>query len=182
MQQAKPFLSLLCAFVLLTPSGMLAADNPPKPDQNQPDTEPHGVVSRITKPYKPRELPPNSMANSNRIDALMRAGNLYLSLEDTVALALENNIDIAIQRYGPQIADAALMAAQAGGSARGVSTTVTAGPTSASVNATGTTPGTNQNAASQASVATSSAVGGAVLQSSGPAIPNLDPVLTAAAS
>src|SRR5207253_24095 len=104
-------------------------------------TEPHGVVSRVTKPYKPREIPPNSIANSNRIDSLMRAGNLYLSLEDTVALALENNIDIAIQRYGPQIADTAVMAAESGGSARGVSTTVTAGPSSASVNASGTTPG-----------------------------------------
>ena len=124
--------------------------------------------------------PPNNLNNSTRIESLLRAGNLYLSLQDTIALALENNLDIAIQRYGPQLADAALRPAQAGGFARGVSTSVTAGPSSASVSSTGTTPGANVSATALASNATASAVGASVISAGGPAIPNLDPVLTGA--
>ena len=96
-------------------------------------------------------MPSPSIANSGRLESLLRGGNLYLSMQDAIALALENNLDIAIQRYGPQIADAAVMQAEAGGFARGVSTSVTAGPSGATVSASGTTPGNNQNAASQAS-------------------------------
>jgi outer membrane protein TolC len=98
-------------------------------------------------------------------------------MQDTIALALENNLDIAIQRYGPQIAEAAVMQAEAGGFARGVNTTVLPGPSGATVSTSGTTPGTNQNAASTSSVATASAIGAGVLQTSGPAIPALDPTL-----
>jgi len=122
------------------------------------------------------------MANSTRLDSLLRAGNLYLSLQDAIALALENNLDIAIQRYTPQLAEAALAAAEAGAFARGVSTSVTAGPSSASVSSAGTTAGGNQSASAQASIANASAVGGSVLQSGGPAIPALDPSFGAAAT
>jgi hypothetical protein len=41
---------------------------------------------------------------------LLRAGRLYLSMQDCIALALENNLDIEIQRYGPEIADAQVCA------------------------------------------------------------------------
>src|SRR6185436_11149808 len=164
MRPLKPSLAIFCAFVMLFPAGGFAADE--------------GMFARISRPYRPQTVAANSLANSSRIESLLRAGNLYLSLQDAIALALENNIDLAIQRYGPQIADATVMQAEAGGFARGVSTTVTAGPTSATVNPSGTTPGTNQNAVSQASAATASAVGGGVLQSSGPNIPNLDPTFT----
>jgi outer membrane protein TolC len=61
--------------------------------------------------------PPAGLANSSRLDALLRGGNLYLSLQDAIALALENNLDIAIQRYAPRLADAALLRAKAGGGA-----------------------------------------------------------------
>src|SRR5262249_19101525 len=144
--------------------------------------KPHGFMGRLLYPYKTRPVAPISVANSNRLDSLLRAGNLYLSLQDTLALALENNLDIAIHRYGPQIADPVDLIAEARGLARGVSATVAAGPSSAIVNASGTVAGSNQNASSQASVATSSAVGGSVLSASGPSIPAHDPVLTGSAS
>jgi len=44
-------------------------------------------------------VPPVNVSNTSRIDALLRAGNLYLSLSDAIALALENNLDVEIQRY-----------------------------------------------------------------------------------
>ena len=82
-------------------------------------------------PYRQPDIAPIDLANSNRLDSLLRAGKLYLSLQDAIALALENNLDIEIQRYGPQIADANILRAKAGGFLRGVTTSVTAGPTSA---------------------------------------------------
>ncbi len=189
MNTARTYTALLCVQLMLAPAGSFAADkaaapDPPKPPNQAPAdphavaTEPSGVLAKITGPYRARTLPPPSLANSTRLDSLLRAGNLYLSLQDTIALALENNLDIEIQRYGPQLADAAVLQAESGGFARGVSTNVTAGPSSSSVTASGTAPGTNQNATSQASAGTASAVGGGVIQQSGPGIPSLDPVFT----
>ena len=157
----KSLVSLLCVGLLVMPAGAQT-----------------GVMSRISGAYRADQKPENDLTNSTRLEALMRSGNLYLSLQDAIALALENNLDIAIQRYGPQLANAAIELAQAGGFARGVSTNVTAGPASASVSSAGTTPGSTQVAGAASSTATSSAVGGSVLASSGPAIPSLDPTLT----
>src|SRR5581483_11058949 len=155
MHEMRSSLALLCAFLLLSPAGGFAADKPPdapqSPSQASKPTvemEPHGLLGRIERPFRARTVPPPSLANSGRLDALLRGGNLYLSLQDAIALALENNLDIAIQRYGPELADAAVLSAEAGGFARGVSTSVTAGPSGVSVSSSGTTPGTNQNAAS----------------------------------
>jgi outer membrane protein len=186
MSIPRQLTGLLCVFLLLAPGGAFAGDGPAAPPApitppDQAETHP-GWLGKITNPYRPMPVSPPNLANSGRLESLMRAGNIYLSLQDAIALALENNIDIEIQRYGPQIADAAVLLAEAGGFARGVSTTVTAGPASASVSSAGTTPGSNQNATSQASAGTASAVGGSVIQQSGPSLPNLDPMLIASAS
>jgi outer membrane protein TolC len=134
-----------------------------------------GVFSRVAGPYRAGEKPQIDLTNSTRLESLMRAGNLYLSLQDAIALALENNLDIAIQRYGPLLADAAVGLAEAGGLARGVSTNITAGPSSSTVSASGTTPGSTQSVGAASSVASTTAIGGTVLNASGPPIPSLDP-------
>ena len=167
----------LCVWMLVAPaSGLAQTKAGAGVPQGAP--EPHGVMSRVTGPYRTSEKAPNDLADSTRLESLMRAGNLYLSLQDAIALSLENNLDIAIQRYGPQLADAAIELTEAGGFARGVSTTVTAGPASSTVSSAGTTPGTTQSAGAAASNASSSAVGGSVISASGPAVPALDPVLS----
>ena len=186
MTGIRRYLAVLCALGLLGPGGGMAADPPQgapqsgagTPPQQPAMTERSGILGRITGPYRAVLEPSNNLIDSTRIESLLRAGNLYLSLQDTIALALENNLDIAIQRYGPQLADAALLSAEAGGFARGVSTTVTAGPSSASVSSTGTTPGSNVSATALSSNASASAVGASAISSSGPAIPSLDPTLT----
>src|ERR1017187_602869 len=61
----------------------------------------HGLPGRLTTPYRSRSVPPVNLNNSSRLDSLVRSGNLYLSAQDVVALAIENNIDIEVQRYGP---------------------------------------------------------------------------------
>jgi outer membrane protein len=187
MYGATSHIALVCVFLLLAPYGSFAADDPPPgatraatiPGYSQP---PGGLLGRIEGPYRPKPVPPPNVSNTSRLDSLIRAGNLYLSLQDAIALVLETNLDIEIQRYGPQVAETNVMMAEAGGFARGVSTSITGGPSSASVSSSGTTPGTNQNAATQASAGTSTAVGSAVLQQSGPSIPSLDPVLTGSAT
>jgi len=84
--------------------------------------------SWLTDPYRPKRIAPLNLANSNRLESLLRAGNLYLSLQDAIALALENNLDVELSRYGPQIAGADLLRAKAGGLLRGVPQTVQLGP------------------------------------------------------
>jgi len=190
MDRARSYLSLICTALLLAPASGFAADGPanaPDPPNQaagappSPATGSSGWLGKFFSPYRPREIAPPSLANSNRLESLLRAGNLYLSLQDCIALALENNLDIQIQRYGPQLADAAVLAASAGGAARGVSTSITAGPSSSSVSSTGTTGGT-AGAAAGTSAASATAVGASVIQSSGPSIPSLDPMLVGSAN
>lgn len=75
-------------------------------------------------PYRATLVAQPNLANSPRIDALIHNGVLDLSLNDAIALALENNLDIAIARYNFPIAQADILRTQAGGSFRGVNTGV----------------------------------------------------------
>ena len=118
-----------------------------------------------------------NLSNSNRLDSLVRAGILYLSLQDTIALALENNLDIELQRYGAQIADASLLRAKAGGLLRGTTSSVTTGPSSAPTQA-GQASGVTGSAASQASNAFANPSSGTVISATGSPIPILDPLIT----
>jgi outer membrane protein TolC len=74
--------------------------------------------------YRPTFVSQPNLANSPRIDALVKDGVLELSLKDAIELALENNLDIAIARYNLPIAAADVLRTQAGGSFRGVNTGV----------------------------------------------------------
>src|SRR5258708_38387580 len=60
----------------------------------------------ITAPYKTWYVNPGALSNSPRLEQLIQAGKLNLSLQDTIALALENSMDIVVQRYNPWMADA----------------------------------------------------------------------------
>jgi outer membrane protein TolC len=175
MTRLQPFVALLCAFLLLAPAAGAADDR-----IQTPVLAPHGgFLARLTNPYTPRAVPPARLGNSGRLDKLLRAGKLFLSLDDAIALALENNLDIEIQRYGPQVADTAILSARAGGFARGVSTSITAGATSAAPASTAQQVGAGSSAQQQASAATSTAVSSGVITQTGSSIPSLDPAFTA---
>ncbi|MCW5979628.1 MAG: TolC family protein [Bryobacteraceae bacterium] len=64
--------------------------------------------------YQAKPVPPVNLANSDRLDSLIRAGRLYVSLSDAIALALENNLDLELRRYDAFLAGAELRRAQAG--------------------------------------------------------------------
>lgn len=82
--------------------------------------KPYSHFPNFIAPYRTHTLPPPSFVNSPRIDSLMRDGKLYLSLPDAIALALENNLDLAIARYNLIVADTDILRSRAGGSVRGV--------------------------------------------------------------
>lgn len=121
--------------------------------------------------YRQRAVPEADLADSTRLDQLIRDGKLYLSLADALALALENNLDIAVARYSPLEAAADLLRAKAGSQLRGVQTqisTLSTGQsatggggggggggftTSARGQASGVTQGASQTAQSQGNAA-----------------------------
>jgi len=74
--------------------------------------------------YRPTLVAPPDLANTARIDTLIHNGVLELSLKDAIALALENNLDLAIARYNIPISAADILRTKAGGSFRGVNTGV----------------------------------------------------------
>ena len=136
-----------------------------------PDLAHAGRANGFLKNYMPRVVPPINLANTSRLDSLVKAGNLYLSAKDVVALVLENNIDIEVQRYGPLLAREVLRRAQAGGLLRSVGQGVAAGPTSVSL--AGVSINTNG-----APATSGGGVNSSVLTQLGPSIPSLDPSLT----
>ena len=77
----------------------------------------------LVRPYLAPTVPPVRLRNSDRFRDLMRAGTLYLTVQDAIALALENNIDIEVSRYNPLLASWQLERAQAGGALPGVPST-----------------------------------------------------------
>jgi outer membrane protein len=137
--------------------------------------------------YRVRELKPVSLENSSRLTNLIRDGKLYLSLRDAIALALENNLDIELERYAPRIADTDLLRARSGNFLRGVPLTVREGPAGVGepqVTDVGTLGGGNApalNALVGPRTETDLSIIGSIPLSTGPALPNLDPTITGTA-
>jgi outer membrane protein len=73
----------------------------------------------LLAPYRPIPIEHPDLANSPRTDQLIHDGKLQITLQDAVELALENSLDIVIQRYTPWIADTDILVAKSGGSPRG---------------------------------------------------------------
>lgn len=166
MKSMQSSLAVLCVFLVLAPYAGAQTVVFPKPERSG--------FSRITAPYNPAHIQPLNLGNSNRLESLLRGGNLYLSLQDAIALALENNLDIELQRYSPLISEAGLLRARAGGLLRGVAPGVTQGPQSAT-GQRGQATGISQSAATQAQQAQSGAGQGTIISQTGTTIPNLDP-------
>jgi outer membrane protein TolC len=71
--------------------------------------------------FAPLPVPQPGMENSPRLKDLIRDGKLWLSLQDAIALALENNLDIDVARFNIPLAQADYLRTRAGSAARGVS-------------------------------------------------------------
>jgi outer membrane protein len=186
MRTAQSILAIICTLTLAAPAG-LAQDGQmfsydptmhvPNVGRREPPKK--SGVSWFTYPYRDRGMEAINLGNSARAEQLIRDGKIYLSLKDAIALALENNLDIEIQRYGPRLADADLLRAEAGGVIRGVQTGVTQGAQSAVNFVTGGFGGGTggQGAAFGGAAAQGGAQSGTLFQVTGTAIPNLDPIV-----
>ncbi len=75
--------------------------------------------------YRPSFVPPVDLKNSPRLQDLMREGKLYISLQDAIALAIENNLDLAAFRYNLPTALTDFARTKAGYPTLGVNTSVT---------------------------------------------------------
>jgi outer membrane protein TolC len=114
----------------------------------------------VFAPYEGVKVPEPNFANSGRLEQITRDGKLYLSLSDAIALALENNLDLAIQRYNLGIADTDILRTKAGSGVRGVSTGIVTGTPGGSAT-------TGAGASGSGAGGTSTGAGGAGAGSSG---------------
>src|ERR1700733_13774696 len=132
----------------------------------------------LTRPYQARRVPEIRLTNSPRLNDLIRAGSLYLTAPDVVALAIENNIDVEVQRYGPLLNQEVLRRAEGGGALRSVGLGVAAGPESVSLQ------GVSVNNSGSVALSGGNGVssGGGIVTQLGPSIPSLDPSLFALAT
>jgi len=131
-------------------------------------------------PYTSRRLAPPNLANTGRIDGLMHDGKLYLSLNDAVALALENNLDIAIARYNLNIADTDILRAKAGAATLGVNTGVVQNTPGGGVGGLGGQVGSGTGGTTLGAGGAGAGAGGLVGSTLGlgPQITSFDPILT----
>jgi outer membrane protein TolC len=85
-------------------------------------SKPRSQFPNVIAPYKPGYVPPPDLSNTDRIQQLMHDGKVMLSMDDAVALALENNLDLVLARYNLNIADTDILRAKAGANILGVNT------------------------------------------------------------
>jgi outer membrane protein len=88
-----------------------------------------GLWPNITAPYRTWYVNPGALINSPRLEQLIQSGRLNLTLQDAIALALENSMDIVVQRYNPWMADASILKTKAGGFGFGVPGSLSVGST-----------------------------------------------------
>ncbi|MGA7155212.1 MAG: TolC family protein [Acidobacteriaceae bacterium] len=140
-------------------------------------------------PYRRPVVAPLFEGSAVRMDGLIRDGKLYLTLQDAIALALENNLDVEAERYNLTAAETDVVRAKGGGSTRGIDYTIempqngVGGPGSPLLNATTansnpTTPTVTDLTALNATVQTTQSLqetAAGATYSAGPAVPLFDP-------
>jgi len=181
---------LFASLVALGSIASWAQEPPAGPvPQNTPETAPVPMLNYTQPvshfpnpigPYRPRHLAPPNLANSARIDGLMHDGKLYLSLNDAIALALENNLDIAISRYNLNIADTDVLRARAGASILGVNAGVVLNTPGGGVSGIGANSGASTGGTSLGSGGAGGGTNGLVSSTLGfgSVITSFDPVIT----
>jgi len=153
-----------------------------------------GRFDQITAPFRVRRVAPVDFTNSGRLDSLVRAGQLYLSLEDAIALAIENNLDIEVLRFLPAITNTDTLRARGGGLLRGVTTSVrelpqgVGGPGSPLITTVGGSapatvlPSSFGDLAAITATSSDLSITGSLPLSTGSPVPQFDPVLAGTVS
>lgn len=179
--------------VLLAAAALLASTVAASAQNSKIDYNPAGINYSRGRGWwgtlfgqQPVPVPPADLRNSKRVYALLHGGQLSLSLDEAVALALENNLDIVIQRYNLPIADTDILRSRSGQAPHGVSTglvvgtpgggaATTSGAGAGGAGSGGTIPSPGGAGAGAAGIVTSTLGGG-------PPAPNFDPTFTTSLS
>ena len=134
----------------------------------------HVELPHSRKPFAPyiaSDAPPLDLGNSPRLQNLIREGKLYISLHDAIALAIENNLDLAYFRYNFPIAQTDYARTKAGASVNGVNTAIVQSSTQG---------GFSGGSGGGASSGSAAAGAGGIVQSTlgaGTAVSSFDPFL-----
>ncbi len=156
----------------------------PQPQQFHLESfdKPAGYFPNPIAPYKPRYLPPPNLNNTARIEQLMQNGKLMLSIDDAVALALENNLDIGIARYNLNIADTDVLRAKAGAAILGVFNGVVQNTPGGGVGGLGGQAGSGVGGTSTGAGGAGAGLGGLTGSTlgAGPTITSFDPIFSGA--
>jgi outer membrane protein len=158
-----------------------AAPSKAQPYDVREYAKPKSQFPNLVAPYMPRRVAPPNLANTSRIDQLLHDGKLYISMNDAVALALENNLDIAISRYNLNIADTDIWRAKAGfNTILGVNNGVVQNTPGGGVGGLGTQVGSGQGGTSVGAGGAGAGTSGLVQSTlgSGPLLSSFDPILT----
>lgn len=131
-------------------------------------------------PYMPQHVAPVNLNNSSRIDQLIQDGKLMLSMDDAIALTLENNLDLVIARYNLNIADTDVLRAKAGSLPLGVNTGVVQNTPGGGVGGLGAQIGSGAGGTNPGSGGAGAGTNGLVESTVGlgPQLSSFDPILT----
>jgi outer membrane protein len=166
------------------PASSATSQSAPAPQPQQFHLEnfdkPRGYFPNPLAPYTPRTLPPPNLSNTPRMEQLMQNGKLMLSIDDAVALALENNLDIGIARYNLNIADTDVLRAKAGAAILGVFNGVVQNTPGGGVGGLGGQAGSGVGGTSTGSGGAGAGLGGLTGSTlgAGPTITSFDPIFS----
>jgi len=143
-------------------------------------SKPRSAFPHLLQPYMPQEVAQPNLGNSPRIDSLMHDGKIFLSIDDAVALALENNLDIDIARYNLNIADTDYLRAKSGANILGVNAGIVQNTPGGGVGGLGGTVGSGTGGTTVAPSGVGTGTNGLVSSTLGigSAITSFDPVFT----
>lgn len=153
---------------------------PPQAIHLKDYSNPRPAFPHLLQPYQAQQLAQPNLGNSPRIDSLMRDGKIYLSIDDAVALALENNLDLDIARYNLNIAQADVLRARSGASILGVNTGIVQNTPGGGVGGLGNTVGSGTGGTTVAAGGAGTGTNGLVSSTLGVGSPitSFDPQLT----
>jgi outer membrane protein len=187
---------ILCSLLLcstLLPFSLLAQNVPsaPAPQTGSATALPQAVhlqdyskplpaFPNVVQPYRSQQVPQPNLGNSPRIDSLLRDGTIYLSIDDAVALTLENNLDLDIARYNLNIADTDYLRAKSGADILGINAGIVQNTPGGGVGGLGGTVGSGSGGTTVAAAGIGTGTNGLVSSTLGigSPIPSFDPVIT----
>jgi outer membrane protein len=177
--QLQPFLGAQDVPPAPTPQAVPAPAQP-QAVHLQDYSKPRSAFPHFLQPYRAQEVAAPNLANAPRIDSLMRDGRIYLSIDDAVALALENNLDIDIARYNLNIADTDYLRAKSGASILGVNAGIVQNTPGGGVGGLGGTVGSGTGGTTVAPSGIGTGTNGLVSSTLGIGSPitSFDPIVT----